>query len=458
MIPRYSRVAAIDDNEEHLKAITWGLSQAGFCPVPFRFDDGDLLPSPEAPITGMRIVFTDIHMAVGNLANLKMHSGIIIQCLKKIAASGPYALIFWSMYPGDVEQMKSLIEADGPGTGLTPPIAYGSIDKNMVLGAGGSGAFDAEALRKLVAEQMENFSTLATAAQWEMRAAEAAAKTTDAVFSLTQAPIAEQRTKEWESLLAFLAAEAVGPEVAPRNIDAALDSALLPILEDQLSFVGGTSATPISETHPLRIALSVIPRPPRPDGISVARLNASYLIDEAGAASPRGEFERGMVIQLPGSFINSGLFIRQFGKERSDLVRAEFLLKDKAKAATSEQIGKLTLHVVELGPECDHVQGKVSTHRYLLALLIPSALIGLCKTKSGGLNNASVIDAGLMAFKKTPLEEFHLLISTRCYMTLAPGFALGGLCRFRLRRLSIEEVVHHYTTHARRPGVMRFHS
>ena len=458
MIPRYSRVVAIDDNEDHLKAITWGLSQAGLCPVPLRFDDGDLLPAPEAPITGMRIVFTDIHMAPGNLANLKMHSGIIIQCLKKIAASGPYALIFWSMYPADVDQMRNLIEADGPGTGLVPPIAYGTIDKNMVLGADGSGKFDAEELRRLIAEQMANFPTLATAAQWEMRAAKAAAKTTDAVYSLTPTSVAEQRTTQWESLLAFLAAEAVGPAVAQRNVDVALDSALLPILEDQLSFVGGTSATPIPETHPLRIAMSVAPRPQRPVGISVARLNASYLIDEAGADSPKGEFERGMVIQLPGSFINSGQFMRLFGKERSDLVCAEFLLKDKAKTASAEDIGKLALHVVELGPECDHVQGKVSTHRYLLALLVPSALIGLCKTKSGGLNNASVIDAGLMAFKKAPEEEFHLLISTRCYMTLAPGYALGGLCRFRLRRLSIEEVVHHYTTHARRPGVMRFHA
>ena len=125
---------------------------------------------------------------------------------------------------------------------------------------------------------------------------------------------------------------------------------------------------------------------------------------------------------------------------------------------TAEQFDQLTLHIVELGPECDHVQGKVSTHRYLLALLIPSSLIGLCHSKKSGYNNVSVIDVGLMAFKKAPQQEFHLLISTRCYMTLAPGSALGGLCRFRLRRLSIEEVVHHYTTHTRRPGVMRFHS
>lgn len=450
MIPPYSRVAAVDDNQDHLKAITWGLSQAGFCPVPFLFEDGDLVAAPTEPVTGVRIVFTDIHMVGGNF-NPKVHSGIIIKCLKKIAASGPYAVIFWSMFPTDVEQMKNLIEADGPSAGLTTPIGYGAIDKGKVLDAENPAVFDAQALRDLIIEQLKSFPTLATAAQWEMRASQAAAKTTDALFSLTQVQPSEPRIKEWESLLAFLVTEAVGQPVAAKNIGAALDSALLPILEDQLSFVGGSAATTITDTHPLHVALSGH-RPKRPKKISVARLNASYLIDEAGAASPKGEFERGMVIQLPGSFINSGPFIRQFGREKSELLQKEFLCQD----ATPEQSAALPLHVVELGPECDHVQSKVSTHRFLLAVLVPVAMIGLCRRSSGGHHNDSVIDAGLMAFKNAPAEEFHLLISTRCYMTLPPGAPLGGLCKFRLRRLSIEEVVHRYTSHTRRPGVMRF--
>jgi hypothetical protein len=452
MIPLYSRVAAVDDNEEHLKAITWGLSLAGFCPVPFLFEDGDLASPPPEPLTGVRIVFTDIHMIGGGFGN-KVHSSIIIKCLKKIAASGPYALIFWSMFPSDVEQMKALIETDGPGAGLTTPIAYGAIDKGKVLGAGMPGNFDAQALRTLIIEQMKSFPTLATAAQWEMRASEAAAKTTDAVFSLTQVQLGAPRTKEWEGLLAFLATEAVGRTIAAKNIDAALDSALLPILEDQLSFVGGTSAADIADTHPLRVALSGA-RPKRPKKISVARLNASYLIDEAGAESPKGEFERGMVIQLPGSFVNSGMFVRLFGREKSELLQKEFLCG----VATAEQISALPLHVVELGPECDHVQGKVSTHRYLLALLVPAAMMQLCLRESGGHHNDSVIDVGRIAFKKAPADDFHLLISTRCYMTLAPGASLGGQCRFRLRRTSIDEVVHRYTSHTRRPGVMRFNA
>lgn len=453
MIPRYSRVAAIDDNEEHLKAITWGLSLAGFCPVPFLFEDGELASPPLEPVSGIRIVFTDIHMIGGSQANHKIHSGIIIKCLKKIAATGPYALIFWSMFPSDVEQLKKLIESDGPGAGLTAPIGYGAIDKGKILGAGGTGPFEAQVLRDLIIEQLGSFPTLATAAHWEMRAAEAAAKTTDAVFSLTQVQAGDARTKEWESMLSFLASEAVGKTTAAKNVTAALDSALLPILEDQLSFIGRASPAQVADTHPLLVALSGS-RPKRPKQISVARLNASYLIDEAGAASPKGEFERGMVIQLPGSFVNSGQFMRHFGREKSELLHKEFLCG----TATPEQISALPLHVVELGPECDHVQSKVSTHRFLLALLVPVDLTSLCMRSSGGHHNDSVIDAGRIAFKSAPADEFHLLISTRCFMALAPGVSVGGLCKFRLRRMSIEEVVHRYTSHMRRPGVMRFNA
>lgn len=452
MIPRYSRVAAIDDNAEHLKAIAWGLSLAGFCPVPFLFEDGELASPPPEPVSGIRIVFTDIHMIGGAAINNKMHASIIIKCLKVIAASGPYALIFWSMFPGDVDQIKQIIEIDGPGAGLTTPIGYGAIDKGAVLGAGSPANFDAQALRDLILAQVRSFPTLATAAQWEMRASEAAAKTTNAVFSLTQVQTSEERTKEWESLLAYLGTEAVGQTIAATNIDAALDSALLPILEDQISFVGGNSTVKISDTHPLHVALSGS-RPKRPKGISVARLNASYLIDEAGAASPKGEFERGMVFQLPGSFVNSGDFMRQFGREKSELLHKEFLCSD---GVTAEQISALPLHVIELGPECDHVQGKVSTHRFLLALLVPVALMSLCEKKRGGYNNDSVMNAGQIAFKRAPADEFNLLISTRCFMALAPGASIGGQCKFRLRRISIEEVVHRYTSHTRRPGVMRF--
>ncbi len=464
MIPLYSRVVAIDDDQDHLKAIAWGLSQAGFCPIPFWFDAGELDLPPPSPIAGVRVVFTDIHMVPGNMSSPKTHSATIIKCLKTVVGAGPYALIFWSMHPSDVDEMKTLIEQDGPGADLNTPIGYGTIDKQKVLVAAdgvpadGKRTFDPEALRAAIQEQLKNFPTLATAASWEMRAAEASAKSTDEVFKLTTANTPADRTSQWEALLAYLATEAVGQAMASHDLDAALDSALLPILEDQLGFVDGAQQGAVAETHPLRALLAADERPKLPHDISRGRLNASYLIDVNGAASSKGVLERGMVVRLNSGFVESGELMKRFGANEADLLKREFLCVGNP---TPEQIqALLPLHLLELGPECDHVQSKVSTHRYLLCVMAPAGNLKDCQLRYKGrtiaYHNDSIVDVGCIAFGKAPTEAYHLLVSTRCFTSLPPSGALDAECRFRLRRMSLEEVMHRYTTHARRPGVMKF--
>lgn len=465
MIPHFSRVVAIDDVQDHLKAIAWGLSEAGFCPVPLWFDAGELDSPPKSPVPGVRVVFTDIHMVQGNMSSPKTHAATIIKCLKAVVSAGPYALIFWSMHPSEVAQMKALIEEDGPGAGLNLPIGYGSIDKQKVLVAAdvvqtdGKRAFDPQALRSAILEQLKNFPTLATAASWEMRAAEASAKTTDEVFKLTNAKTPAERTAQWEGLLAYLATEAVGQAIALHDMDAALDSALLPILEDQLGFVEGPQHGTLYETHPLRSLLAAGARPDRPNTIPLGRLNASYLIDEIGAASKKGVLERGMVVRINKGFIESGELLQRFGANEADLLRREFLCID---SPTPEQIqALLPLHLLELGPECDHVQSKVSTHRYLLCVLAPAGSLEDCqrryKKRTFAYNNDSIVDVGRIAFSAAPAQDYHLLVSTRCFTSLPPSGVLDAECRFRVRRMSLEEVMHRYTAHARRPGVMKFY-
>ena len=201
----------------------------------------------------------------------------------------------------------------------------------------------------------------------------------------------------------------------------------------------------------------------RPTGVTFSQLNTSYLIDELGFGSGAHMWARGTVTALGSGFINSGPFVNAFGHEAAVLIQREFAtcnLDDEQKSAVK-------LHVVELGPECDHVQGKVSTHRYLLALLVPSSLIGAFtgipkdgkekKDRPLRYNNGSVIDLVKFSLKTTLPGEWHLLVSCRCFMALAANTTIDGTPTFRLRRALIEEVVHRYATHARRPGVMRFH-
>jgi hypothetical protein len=459
MIPIYSRVAAIDDNEEHLQKIVWGLIKAGFCPVPFHFSDGRLEEPPSQPIDSIRIVFTDIHMVGGSMSQPALHANNIINCLKKIVSNCPYILIFWSQYPGDSEDIEAQIRERATSAGLTLPIGYAAIDKNEVFRAaaivGTDDGFDAEKLRGRILEVIGGFKTLGVAMSWEDRVARAANKTTNRLFDLVRG--AEHPESTWEMLLAYLSAEAVGQKSARENLTNAFDQALLPLLEDQLYLIGDEPSSTTSDAANL---LRLISRGDlaRPQSVPVSNLNASYLIEETVVDKQTNSWARGMVSQLGPSFVNSGSFLSAFGCDAATLIRQEFATR----AIEDVEYYQLKLHMVELGPECDHVQGKMSTQRYLLGLLVPKSLIGAMTSQGGKkisspkYRNESVMDIGRVALRNSPNTEWHLLISTRCFMTLGPKGVIDSVPRFRLRHALLEEVGHRYITHARRPGVMRF--
>jgi len=456
MIPVHTRVAAIDDVEDHLQKIVWGLGKAGFCPIPFFFEDGKLQNEPAQPVPGIRIVFTDIHLIGGGPNQEKTHAANIIRCLKKIVSSGPYVLIFWSQYAvEEKDRMVKLIEERAGEAGLTPPIGYAAIDKKLVFNIspveGEGDGFNPVKLRELILEKIKSFKTLAVVTSWEDRVERAAARTTNRLFDLAKP--SPTPADDWERLLAFLACETVGRTQAKESLRNALDLALLPLLEDQLALIGNEPSSAAEDLENLLGVVSAEGRLQCPDAISIPHLNSSYLIDETGLDASSRMWERGMVTELGAGFINSGEFVRAFGHDNATLIRNEFAFKELS--------GRARLHVVELGPECDHVQGKLVTHRYLLALLVPESLIRDCRetSRSSGnirYRNESVLDSGRIRLRETADQDWHLLISCRCFMTLAAQIAVDGRCRFRLRRALLEEVAHRYITHARRPGVMRW--
>ncbi|WP_141218236.1 hypothetical protein [Bordetella genomosp. 11] len=467
MIPFYSRVVAIDDNEDHLKKIVWGLGKAGFCPIPFLFQDGELENAPSSPIEGIRVVFTDIHMVGGGPQNERLHASNIIRSLRKIVALGPYVLIFWSQYPEDHELILRLIDERAAASGVFPPVGYGVVDKNDVFSvdaAEGGDQFNPEQLRELILQQLQGHSTMAIAASWEDRVGRAAARTTDRLFDLVKS--ADRPVDGWTQLLAHLASEATGMRVARAEPSRALDSALLPLLEDRLCQFDASLPAVAEDFQPLLERIPDQGKVERPAVVSAAHLNTSYLLEELRADPVHLPSGRGVVTVLSTRFVNSGPFIEAFGYEKHDLIRREFATKT---TISDEDAGRTKLLVVELGPECDHVQGKLSTQRYLLSLLVPVELIdpftGQQNKETGGkikrrLNNISVLDLGRFVLREqTPdiaAGDWHLLVSCRCFMAMSSTHHVDGVPRFRLRRTQMDEIVHHYTTHARRPGVMRF--
>lgn len=463
MIPQNIKVVALDDVEDHLIKIVRGLGRAGFSVSPFFFDDGELEDVPPRLLEGVRIVFSDIHMSNGSQDH-KVNGATIANCLRKIIHPGPFVIIFWSQYPRESSKVFKEICERLEEVGHIAPIGFGSISKGEVLALSENpDLFDLSELKVKIFEEVKKFQPLLFTAAWEDKVFRASAKTTNKLFSLTSTYEVKHKLKEWGKLTAFLGAQAIGGVNAKKNIQSAVDQALLPLVEDNLSLMVGDCESfadsivdHINDNGKVKI----------PRKISVSQLQTGYLIEEVdGDLNSMGSI-RGVVIELASSFVNSGPFINSFGYERDELIKKEFL--NYQETLNKEEAAQIKLHAVELGAECDHINNKVSTYRYLLAILVPIELMKLFNGEGRGaedekgelkFNNMSVMDAGCFSIKTNPHGEagdFHLLISCRCFMALAKGKSAAGVPRFRLRRALLEEVAHRYVTHARRPGVMRF--
>jgi hypothetical protein len=467
MIPYYARVAAFDDVPNHLELIVRGLGKAGFWAMPILYDGGMFEPELPSPLPGIRLVFTDIHMGQGPLASVPTFASNILNGLKKVVENGPYAVIFWSQYPEDAEAVWNEIAGRAAAAHVPLPVGFGVIDKSAVLDAGETDdeAEPVNRLRKLIISQVRKFETLAIVMSWDERVGRAAIDATNRLYSLamTDKPTSTSSDPEngmpdhsvWTDLLTYLAQEAVGKNKAQISPISALDDALLPLLEDQLS--RRSNYADVAENklgRPIETKLKSSEKNlKRPTNISATALNTHYLIDIVDPGTSY-IWERGMVTELGGAFRNSGQFIGFFGQNVDWLIKNEFVLPDSK--LLKDVLTKAQLHIVELSAECDQVQEKVATHRYLLALKVPENLIDACKSKNNKYANESIKDIGNLQLPNQA-ENFHLLVSCRRFMVLPPKAKIDGVCRFRLRRSVIDELAHYYVTHSRRPGVMRFY-
>ena len=466
MIPYHARVAAFDDNPEHLRNIVNGLGRAGFWAMPFLFDAGKFEPELPKPFPGIRLVFSDIHLGppLGSGGKV-MFANAIIKGLKQVVVDGPYGLIFWSQFPGEAQSLWNEISDRAAESGLTPPVFWGTIDKNSVMKAGEAGLdpeFDSDNLRIQILKIVNDADAISLAMSWDERVGLAAMLATNRLYKLSTSA---GDLAAWTKLLAYLAQEAVGKRRAEEYPVSALDNAMLPLLEDMIGNFSqgenehhhtiGQSITKELKSAGANLSL--------PAGILAADLNTHYLIEES-INKKFQMWERGMVTELGGGFSNSGEFVRNFDLAVDELIEAEFILPDQRhyREKVQKLLREAKLHIVELSAECDQVQCKIATHRYLLALWLPASCFEVCakwdkknKRFRNEFANASIINIGEMKLKNQN-ESHYLLVSTRRFMILPPGKKIDGKCAFRLRRTVIDELAHHYATYSRRPGVMRF--
>lgn len=450
MIPTHVRVAALDNDKEHLNKIYSGLARAGYWVMPFHFDAGALSPLPSSPNNGIRIIFSDIHLVEGQMFKMTTHAQALISCLKRIVSEGPYIVIFWTAHPDDATEVIREVR-NRIGNEATPaPVYFGTIDKNNVLG-GDDQDFNTENLVELINTEIAKCGPLLLSISWEERVFQAAVRSTHRLFELAQNGIDEDEAKltAWHKLLGFLALEAAGEEAKALPIKA-MDLALLPLLEDRLQ----TSS--IYAPKALQDMLSnELGR--KPETISSSKLNTHYLVEVIKNPKDVEPFRRGVVSSIDTERWDAS-YHEEFGGDWPELIRKEFLMNN---AQNAEQIARLIKPcLVTLTPECDDIQGKVGSYRYLLGALFKKDEVTSNAYYSRSKNqysNLSIFEIGIISVNDEDIEtDYVLLVSCNRFLA-RPVRAVDSVTPiYRLRRSVIEELGHHYATHARRPGVLRF--
>lgn len=450
----FSRVVALDNNQEDLDAIVRALGRAGYSAIPYLFDVGTFVPAITQPCAGLRLVFSDIHLTPTSSINGVDHASTIGNFLKEIVPVGPYGVIFWSKHEADEKNIVNELISRAKDIGFNLPVFFGFMDKNQV-GIGQSDPdIDYELFGNLINEQISKSQSLSIVMNWEERILLAATQASNNLFQIIASPPGGENysvSDEWLKLLSYLSQEAVGKSSAILNASNALDNALLPVLEDQLRTL--TSDTPrvddpISETLSAQGTAKLKLAP----SINRASLNSFYLVEDFKAGATQPYNFRGVISKIDAS--NIDFILKHFGAEWIDVLYQEFVLNGDTASQDSTLAARSIPCLISLSAECDEVQGKIPSHRYLLGVIFDPTDVKFF-LRSGNPARAALQNIGMIMVggaAKCILVSCRRFTSEHSASLLFPVDPIA-----RLRRNTLEEIIHHYTTHARRPGVMRFY-
>ncbi|MBK5551856.1 hypothetical protein JFU49_16465 [Pseudomonas sp. TH03] len=450
----FSRVVALDNNQEDLDAIVRALGRAGYSAIPYLFDIAAFVPPITQPCAGLRLVFSDIHLTPTSGINGVDHASTIGSFLKQIVPVGPYGVIFWSKHEADETNIVKELISRAPDIGFNLPVFFGFMDKNKVGIGQQDGEVDYDLFRNLIQIEVSKSESLSVVMDWEERILLAATQASNGLYQVISNNTTidkGQISEEWMQLLSFLSQEAVGKVSAISNAYSALDNALLPVLEDQLR-VQNSSEPNVDNPISKNLESTGLAKLKLSQSISRASLNSFYLVEdfENGTLLPYNF--RGVISKLKPEAEN--FIAAHFGTEWIEVLYSEFIFDGEKIVQDPLLAERATPCLISLSAECDEVQGKIPSHRYLLGVIFdPADLKSFLR--SGKLARGALQNIGLVKIGGT---DKCILVSCRRFTSEhSVTFSFPVLPIARLRRNTLEEIIHHYTTHARRPGVMRFY-
>ena len=254
-------------------------------------------------------------------------------------------------------------------------------------------------------------------------------------------------------MLTHIAHEAVGQKNARSFANYAIESGLLPILEDKLNYVDNSG---ILDDQWNTCLDKLGKRIESLEGDTISNLNSIYNIE--GVPTDHSKTSRGIFVEVNKNILsNEKKFLSVFGphiKNLNELVKEEFVFKGNDKER-QEVICSSKFGWLEIGASCDHAQLKNKFYRYLLGMMIPVQFKEKLSSTTMRQDRAheGIYRSPEMSFKD---GRYVLFLSFRYQIGVHSDSELLGEPLFRMKDQILNEIAFNWSKHSIRPGITSF--
>jgi len=455
-------VAAIDDNKPDLEKISNALSELGISCRPILYEStGEDIPK----IPLLRILFLDLNLA-GNTDPIQQ-AQVISSTLKRISPIGPYAIVIFSATPGNIKDIRERLENGNRPEGVLPPVAFESLDKSNYFSPLEGVATTGEQRQKLyddIESIIRRNHVITALLQWEARIALAAGHSISGLLKMVMKSHAwntEPSANEGlAGILHSIACAAAGKPNVDGNQAQAIEEGLLPLLEDRLLRLGDSEGYSALWKEVFTISSR------EEYSERLAELNRHYLIDQGSVLK---KTDRGVWTPLEDSHSNDAEIKKLFGIKSKKGLLSDFIgfpsdFDDPLKETIRNSV---RIGFLEISPECDHAQKKITLYRFALCVLIPAAHKSFTffppatSVSENNLLEARSPTKHQAIYRFPPVEiggvETIIEANFRFILGLPEGSSILGKPEFRVRRQVLNEIAYRCSQYLARPGIISFH-
>lgn len=428
MLSERNKIILVDNNPDHLNALSSALFESKISCLPIQYDT-----FYDDPMCGIRLAFFDINL-LDSITEEQMLATIVDAIPKYISAqNGPYGLVFWTNKKELIDRIKDFINERK--LNVPPPFFIDVIDKDEFIAAPPRLL---DKIKKVLDSPIFNVLI-----DYEELVLECAQLTINQYFNIIPSKDlwgeSDSYIKNFGKTFSCIASKVLGFNHAKDNPDKAISHVLTETLRHHI------------EHHPKRNNWKKILKPLEeanrheelifPNGFRVGSLNTLFHID----LTNDDFFHRGAVID-----IDKNILRREFGINFKDF--SELIVSKKIKEGVNDNNfnRQSKLIAIEISAYCDFSQQNNRLNKYVFGVLTSKVTEKNSSRKKGDY----AFHVGKFEISRQETDIFLNLNYVVNYSKNLKGFFKKTL--FTLKPEIVNQIGNRYANHVSRIGITSF--